>query len=109
MEMIEKWATDGGLRAILMHISAFLLLATVLCLCALMLLHWSTPTHASSGAHIVQTHSHPNEPTTYQAQLPGDPFYYSGNTNALPAAVQTTKAVVQRLAPDFQVGVFKSH
>jgi hypothetical protein len=68
-----------------------------------MLLNWCTPTLAASGAHIVQTHSHPNEPTTYQAQLPGD-VYDSAPSNALPATVQTTKAVVQRLAPEFQVG-----
>jgi len=77
-------------------------LHALMCICVFMLLNWSTPTLAASGAHIVQTHSHPNEPTTYQAQLPGDAYYGQASSNALPPTVQTTKAIVQRLAPEFE-------
>jgi len=73
--------------------------AFALCFCVA-LLNCCTPTLAASDAHIVQTNAHINEPTTYQAQLPG--AVTPPPQQALQTTTQTTKAVVQRLAPDFE-------
>lgn len=65
----------------------------------------SSSSSSSSSSDIVQAHAHANEPTTYRAQVNGDNnnILYSSSASGPATVSQTTKAVVQRLAPYFEV------